>query len=434
MNDDFEIEFEWLARDYGDAFERAAYADLGIRVGGRTATHVEDIAARTVRDVIRVSAYPLALWFASNWWRLRWESESSGIDWRMSHQLGSAGGGYAWPNLTFSGDGETIQVSCHPTEAPRIEPVRYLAQFDVTVPAASFELGVDRFLDAVVERLESSRLAENALAGLWQVLREERLNPEVSAWRRLEARLGFYPDEAPADLVDALQARIGDIGGRAVEEVAAASGERAMEYLDELEQEARPRAVKIRVPESDALRTEGALLSRPGEPTWSIAGQAARRVRDCWSLGSEPLSNQQLADLFSMPEAMLAGESAGTAVTMSVGFRGEPGGESVEVVLGKPRSASRRFALARLVADHLYRSPGDRLLPVTDAKTARQKFQRAFAQEFLCPFSALSDFLGTAEPTDDRIEEAADLFDVSPLLVKTTLVNRGVLGREVLSG
>ncbi|MDD3449040.1 MAG: hypothetical protein PHF72_08440, partial [Gammaproteobacteria bacterium] len=88
--------------------------------------------------------------------------------------------------------------------------------------------------------------------------------------------------------------------------------------------------------------------------------------------------------------------------------------------------------LARLVADHIYRSAGDRLLPATDARTARQKFQRAFAQEFLCPFTALSDFLGSTEPTDDRIEEAADLFNVSPLLVKTTLVNRGVLGREVL--
>jgi len=34
----------------------------------------------------------------------------------------------------------------------------------------------------------------------------------------------------------------------------------------------------------------------------------------------------------------------------------------------------------------------DRFLPVTSMKTAREKFQRAFAQEFLFPAEALKKF------------------------------------------
>ena len=93
---------------------------------------------------------------------------------------------------------------------------------------------------------------------------------------------------------------------------------------------------------------------------------------------------------------------------------------------------SRRFALARLVGDHVYSDAQEILLPATHAKTVRQKFQRAFAQHFLCPIDDLLGFLNTDDPDDEMIEDAADEFDVSPLMIKTTLVNHGVLHRQAL--
>jgi hypothetical protein len=71
--------------------------------------------------------------------------------------------------------------------------------------------------------------------------------------------------------------------------------------------------------------------------------------------------------------------------------------------------------------------------PLTRAKTARQKFQRAFAAELLCPFEELQGMLPAA-PEDDDVETAARHFEVSPLLVRTSLVNKGTLPRERLSG
>jgi hypothetical protein len=91
----------------------------------------------------------------------------------------------------------------------------------------------------------------------------------------------------------------------------------------------------------------------------------------------------------------------------------------------------------RLVADHIAAPHDDRLLPATAAKTDRQKFQRGFAQEFLLPFDELYRLLGEPRPgeseiSDSDIEDVAEEYDVSPLLVRTVLVNKGLLPRDLL--
>jgi Zn-dependent peptidase ImmA (M78 family) len=69
---------------------------------------------------------------------------------------------------------------------------------------------------------------------------------------------------------------------------------------------------------------------------------------------------------------------------------------------------------------------------VTTGKTALQKVQRAFAQEFLCPFSALDRYTEENGLDEDGISDAAEYFGVSPLLVATTLVNNKKLPRHRL--
>ena len=65
----------------------------------------------------------------------------------------------------------------------------------------------------------------------------------------------------------------------------------------------------------------------------------------------------------------------------------------------------------------------------TDIYTAKQKRQRAFAAEFLCPFEALTEYL---KHRNDgyALEEAAQHFGVSPLTVETVLVNNGALSEK----
>jgi Zn-dependent peptidase ImmA (M78 family) len=69
----------------------------------------------------------------------------------------------------------------------------------------------------------------------------------------------------------------------------------------------------------------------------------------------------------------------------------------------------------------------DAWLPSTDTKTVRQKVQRAFAAEFLCPIDHLMTFLGDTGITEAALDDAADYFGVSPLAVRSHLENNGIL-------
>jgi Zn-dependent peptidase ImmA (M78 family) len=66
------------------------------------------------------------------------------------------------------------------------------------------------------------------------------------------------------------------------------------------------------------------------------------------------------------------------------------------------------------------------------SKTARQKFQRAFAQALLCPHEDLVDYVGTENPSGDDLSAAARHFRVSEQVVRTILVNKDIIGRERL--
>jgi len=427
MNNGFQIRFEWLPRDYGDALERATFADLGIHVDGEVATKVEDLMAKTVRSTIRASAYTLGFWFAANWWRLRWEPEAKSASWKVSHKVGAAGGGYVWPDLALSTDGSNVLAHCRPTNG-EAEPVRFLSNFDVVLPVHAFERGVDEFVEAVIARLENQGYQDTDLTAMWGEVREERADPALTSWRKLEAMLDCDPDEAPGELIEELRRRAEIVGEGAVEEIAAAAKFNALEQLDALNRE-------IQSGELMGLPDYASLHGRIREeidfwqPPWKQAAQVAQMARAQWKLDRGPIRNKTLSDLFSIPERLVSEPAGHDQVPMSAGFRENGADGKVRVFLNRRYPAGLRFAVARLAADHLRTGLEDRLLPATDAKTARQKFQRAFAQEFLCPFEDLTEYLKTEDPSDERIEDAAAFFEVSPLLVRTLLVNRGVLDR-----
>src|ERR1035437_10101962 len=122
MSSAMSIELEWLPPFEGMEEVRRTSATMQIRFGSENATRFEDAWSQSVQNGARVSAYPLALWLASSWWRIRWEPLPSRIrlaqggipadaDWRMSHELSAAGYGFIWPQVAFASDGQVIGVS-----------------------------------------------------------------------------------------------------------------------------------------------------------------------------------------------------------------------------------------------------------------------------------------------------------------------------------
>jgi hypothetical protein len=437
MHDTLKIECgDWLgpATSVRDIFQ-VTRAPIGIRVGEEWLTRLEDSWGNTVRNRLNASAATLARWFAGNWWRLRWEPEvpnsRSAVDWRLSHSVASAGDGYCWPTIVFVSDGESVEVASWMTQGQIMGPVRYLSQITTRVAASDFEKAIDGFLTLVLARLEGEGYRGSELSELWGEVNRERRDPALTRWRKLEALCGYDPDEAPDEAMKRLVNESSRLGSQAMDEVAAYGRHDFSGVLDQIEvlaADKRPGRAGIHA----KLPTPNVSWKRlgKGERPWRRGVAIARKVRQDWGLGTGPISDRHLAEILGTGAT---GFSRATEVRtkIPVGLR-RGDSSTVDLYFHTLRRTGQRFAAGRLIGDHCCFDSDERLIPETDAKTARQQFQRAFAQEFLCPFDAMKDAIQTDRPDEEDIDQVAEHFGVSPLLVKTTLVNNGELDRQAL--
>ncbi|MGH6918345.1 MAG: hypothetical protein ACREJ0_11665 [Geminicoccaceae bacterium] len=437
MTHDLRIETEWLDAADDDPIERSTFAEICVSTDGQSVTELEDLIARTTRTGVRGSAYRLAYWIAENWWRLRWEPEANFTEWRLSHVMAAVGGGYAWPDIRFASDGLHVLVEARRTSGKQGAPVRYLGGPPVQVTAEAFEVGLDEFVERVLARLSSLKVLKTDLASLWSEVRSERADVDTYALRQLEALLGFDAGEAPEGLLQKLLDSMEEAGRKAVNEIAAASKENAAKLVQDALASTEASDVRIRlksIPEVQKLfRRQADMNALP----WQRAELAARLARNTWGVPKGPVLNDALSDLLELSKDRL---EAGPVATLGItaGLRKNHGDGAISIVQRAKAPTGRRFEMMRLVADHMTAPDDDHLLPITTAKTDRQKFQRAFAVEFLLPFDELCEELGELtfgerEIRDDEIEDVAAQYQVSPLMVRTTLVNRGVLPREALA-
>ena len=353
------------------------------RSGGRSLTLLEDRLARTNRPFANLSAYDLAIWLASNWWRLLWEPERPEAEWRMAHSLAAIGGGYVWPDVTLLSDGEQIQVQVKATRGEKWEPIRYLENGNFFLCVGAFEAAVGSFVESVLARLVGCRITGTELSLLWEELSSERLAPEIASVRRLEALMGFDAAAAPDRLIDELLETARHDGSTAVDEVVAGFGSQAPEILKQLDDKLNEQGTLLdsaRVKELGGHRDE---WSHAGLP-WERAEAAARIAREIWGLNGQPVQNEQLVRLVGAGPRLLIGQVP-AGVSMPAARWTTPAREAWTVVLKSRWEVGRRFELCRLIADGLVAPEGELLLPATAAKTSRQKFQSAFAQAISLP-------------------------------------------------
>lgn len=437
MNESLKIECEWWGSSNGEKdISQICRGAIGITVGEDCLTRLEDAWGNTVRNRLHASANTLAGWLAGNWWRLRWEPETPSsrgdVDWRMSHSMASAGEGYCWPSILFASDGDCIAVASRATRGRVMGPVRYLNEVNTLITGKAFESGIDAFLTLVLSRLHAEGHQKSELAELWAEVTRERRDPKLSQWRRLEAICGYDPGEAPEKIIEMLVTDSDGLGGTALEEVAAqgrhSTTEVLMPILTLARSQAKPTAGGFR---GKMPKLTAAKKLDPQARPWQQATNLAQLSRTQWGLGKQPVSNKQLADLLGTKPAVFTDQAKALTpmpILLLTGTNGD-----FDLYFDSKWSTSRRFATGRLLGDHIYRSNDGRLIPATNTKTSRQQFQRAFAQEFLCPFEALMEKIQTDQPDEEDISEAAAHFEVSPLMVKTTLVNKGEMDRDALN-
>lgn len=379
----------------------------------------------------------LAWWLIEHWWRLRWESVPSGRPssaWRLAHELSAIGQGYAWPRLQIWGEGGRVGLACFRDPDTILGPVRFVTTAVLFLSGEKFEAGVDEFLELTSDAGAGSVASWRQLSEHITVLRAERQDPAIAEWRRLEARLGYNPDEAPDALMEELGAYVTRYGSDGVEEaVQAAPGPSA---ADTLGRELAAATKQTRCDFHDAVLAAGHVHLDPGMPQWKPAEEAAIALRQTMAV-SGPMNDARLSELLKTRPEVLEGASPGDSRRLAYGLRlsgisdrdTRSDGQPDRVAFATRARCDRRFELSRALGDAVF-SGDDPLGPIARTKTARQKFQRAFAQTLLCPFDELMSFLDTDNPSGKAITAAAEHFEVAPRVVQSVLVNKHVIARQ----
>lgn len=428
MSGYFEIETNWPAQPEPDV---ADVAEIAIRVGNDYLTRVADIAARTNRDFFRGSATTLAFWLTDNWWRLRHEPLDSakhpGADWRLRHELSSASGGTLWPPLMIYSGGERVIFAPILSRRPPIEPLQFLDTRVRSITGTQFEAGIDSFFKSVMEQCARSADAD-VLATLICQLETEREENELAAWRKLEARLGFDPDEAPQATVEGMLRLAPVIGADEIEEAASAfpgtTSSTALQTVLEASQ-----ASKLEINLANVDRIDPTQGTRNYPSPWQMAESAARQVRDIYAIDNGPLSDKAFGNLLlTRWQSLKAATETMRALPYAARLRGTNKNE--KVVIQSTNPIDLRFEVARLLGDAIW-TRESAFGPVSDARTDRQKFQRAFAQSLLCPYDDLRKHVDLDDPRDEQIENAAEKFGVHFNVVRNLLAYKGAL-RETL--
>jgi hypothetical protein len=451
---EFGLAWSWSDTAPGRAPELAAtWAELRISVGSEPVTLVHEPDAKTFRDHIVVSLYPLAEWIAFNWWSLVADArpgtqisqlrgayrngvgDARGPWWVRSrrHVLRAAGDGFWWPDVLFVPEGRETRVVWMPdfTAGPRTAD-RFASRGNVTVPSAALHQTLAGFVDAVIARLAERNLSGTPLQTEWDAVRGA--DPETGALCRAAAQLGLDPytegEGRAADIHDARRrlpahltedffnavgpTRVGDqlgwidratalIGTRSP--AAAPNGSAAHPMLGEL------RAACAEVTET--FYAPGAL-----DNPWQLGFATAQRVRA--TLG--------LADTAEFdPGAYLAYQTRAVPYLdrglVAVGSRTGQHGPTL-VSAREFTDRPRRFLLARALW-HIICDRNDTFLIVA-SHTHRQHIARGFALEVLAPAAGIAELL--AEPahlvSSEDVEVISDHYGVGTIVVEHQLDNR----------
>ncbi len=416
------FDVDWRSWDDPDPLIARTTTNLKIMLEGICVTRNADTWSETTSDGVLVSAHPLAAWLASSWWRLHHEvvpclqEATPPVDWRLRHEMAAANHGYVWPLLMFTTDRRVMNVQAKPFPANTERSFRYLTGLPApaAIPVPAFTEACRNFIEAVLARLDAAGHTDSDLKHHWETIVAELKDPLETRKRRVEAQFGFDPEECPPKLLSELMDVEADKGEDVIAELAAVrslrngGGALPIRELFEL-----PGVVlEPELPELPAPSPELSPSLRA-----RLDAAALRRVVGA---GDGHLKDSVLVEMLGVDARTLDGAHVNDRRPAAIAGRIDE--NRVRFVARKRHPSARRFELARLIGgclDTIFRD-GNQWLASTDAATARQKYQRAFAAEFLCPFDSLAAFMD-GDHSEAAIEDAAVEFGVGERTVSAQL-------------
>jgi len=325
----------------------------------------------------------------------------------------------------MASEGSTVQFQAESAAGSRQQTIRYLNRLPVpvSIPREQVEATLDAFIASVLDRLEAWDAIHTELLDLWQEVKAERADAEASSYRRLEACLGFDPDDAPEPLMQqAIQMAV-TMGPGNFTEIAPVYGRASQgeaSGLQQLQQLLESPALEARLEVFEVVFQKQIQSRTP----WRRAQQLARALRQHLGLSNEPIPTDLLCDLFGLQTQVFESTLPTKRQPIALAVPGPTG--HIALHLRKRFPSARRFELARFIGDALVTgSRSESWFVSSDIPTERQKIQRAFAAEFLCPAEGALEQL-SGDYSEPAVEQVADRFGVSTEIVNNLIANQEV--------
>jgi hypothetical protein len=158
---------------------------------------------------------------------------------------------------------------------------------------------LDEFIAHVIARLDAVDVYGTTLHDLWHEIMEERHDADLAAYRRLEAMLGFDPDECPEELHQKFASLIPRAGAVAITELAVvcasadpdAALERVIAFANA---EGLEGHIDLANPLSDSI-------AAVPTPAWQRGRTLARRVRAAVGLNGIAVADKLWCELVNLP-------------------------------------------------------------------------------------------------------------------------------------
>ncbi|WP_199249222.1 hypothetical protein [[Phormidium] sp. ETS-05] len=142
---------------------------FSLQAGAVNLTENQNIWLQQISPNVLLSAYPLALWMASSWWRLLFEplppaGIKPSVDWRMAHELAASNQGFIWPRVIFASDTEAMQIWATPSQPAHQQSVRYMNGLErpVAENLEEFSRIAADFIESVISRLDETGVQETS--------------------------------------------------------------------------------------------------------------------------------------------------------------------------------------------------------------------------------------------------------------------------------
>lgn len=427
---DFQI--DWLNGDGIKGPELSAtQASLRILIDDAVITRVLDTRARTTRDDVYVSVYPLAEWLATHWWFLTYEVENPAKaddpGFLRRHTVRTNLDGYPFPKLKIVPSGARVHIvwTRSPSQWARVD---FLHEDQAWMDRNEFSEVCANFIDRVILRLEALDISGTFLQEEWAAIR--RADDDESEFCRAAAALGWDPYALDDSQRDLMLEMADQSTGAVLEEAMAALDPQNLRQgwssIVNVIAKAKCNSLDIDI---ESLRHRINQHEYPPDTQpWRLGYGLARRVRRALDLNGEPLpTTADLANAFDT-----SSESFGKVMEpVNFGVARLVEGAITQDGEGKPAfalrqsyDAGKRFGFCRALAETLEFPESDTLL--TKARSERQQRNRAFAAEFLAPSSGLRDRISGSVVDDEYINELAVEFGVSPRVIEHQVKNHEI--------